>query len=260
MDLRPRVIATACALPLAFSACGDSGSAGAPKSNRLALSASKAPTAAQCGFAGRGSPGRVAASSRAPAPGSYSYATTARETVPGQGGTRPLPARSDSVITPTRLRGNLVCFGALRRYSSPTRTADVYLRRGDDIYLVALGFDTPSFVLTVLPRPAILALSGSSTTWSGGFTGRTRGSYRVEIVGRRTFKIGNKLVKAVGVRSSAAFRGEADGTQRGVTWLAIARPLVVAESGRSVLRFGGDEERLSFSSRLLSLTPGAGGG
>ena len=151
--------------------------------------------------------------------------------------------------------GGLTCFGVEHRHSPTTRTADVYVLRGEDIYIVAVGFTTPGYVQTVLPRPAILALSGTSTRWSGSFSGRTSGTYRVEIPGRRTMRVGGRSVKVVQLTSSATFRGELTGSQTTSTWLAADRSLIVEETGTSSLRFGGDEERLTYRNRLVSLTP-----
>jgi hypothetical protein len=230
---------------------GDSTADDAPATQRIELSAAAAPSQELCGFGElRGPEAKGAPGNDPPAAGVYAYATA------GKG----LPQRTESTVTPSTKQGGITCFGSDHRYTKTTRTADVYLLRGEDIYIVADGFDTPHFVQSVKPRPAILALSGTQQEWRGTFAGATSGTYSVEIVGRRTFTIGGKRVKAVGLSSRATFRGETTGTQRRTTWLATGRALVVRETGSSVLHFGGDVERLSYSDRLLSLEPKAGGG
>ena len=241
--------------------CGGGGSSSKqPATNALVLNPGSAPTASQCGFDQlRGSATSARGKTLPPAPGAYGYTTQGSESVPGQTGRlRPLPRTSDSLVTPVRRSGGLTCFGMEHRHSPSTRTANVYVLRGEDIYIVAVGFTTPSYVQTVLPRPAILALSGTSTRWSGSFSGRTSGTYQVEIAGRRTIRVGGRSVKVVQLASSATFTGELTGSQKTSTLLATDRSLIVQETGTSNLRFGGDEERLNYRDRLVSLTPGGG--
>jgi hypothetical protein len=221
--------------------CGgsDESSSEPPPSTRIELSAGAAPSAEQCGFAELKADATGEPRNSAPQPGVYEYAST---------------------VTPSTKRAGVTCFGSEHRYTDRVRTANVYILRGEDIYIVADGFDTPNFVQTVLPRPAILALSGTQEQWSGTFAGATSGTYSVEIVGRRAFTIGGRKVKTVGLSSRATFKGETEGSQQRETWLAVDRAIVVREKGTSVLRLGGDTERLSYTSTLKSLTPEAGGG
>jgi hypothetical protein len=77
----------------------------------------------------------------------------------------------------------------------------------------------------------------------------------VEILGRRRFDVGGEPVTAVGLRTRATYRGDVVGEQSTRSWLATDRSLVIAESGRSVMRLAGAEQRLSYRNRLLSLQP-----
>jgi len=245
-----------------LAGCGASGrgSPKAPATNRLVLQAGAAPSSGECGFGELRGPQRGAGgATTAPSAGTYTYDLSGTETVPGTGQRR-LPATSTSLVTPTARSQGVSCFGVHSRYSDRFSTSRVYLIRGDDVYIAASGFDTPNFVATILPRPAILAVAGAGTRWSGAFGGRTSGTYSVEILGRRAIAVGGQNVKAVELSSTARFRGEVDGTQKVDTWLAEGRSLVLREKSSSDLRFGGATERLSYRVSLRSLTPGGAGG
>jgi hypothetical protein len=190
---------------------------------------------------------------KAPRPGVYRYTTAGSESAPS--GRRALPAATTALVTPARSAPGLRCFGIRHRLSHRTDTASIYVLRGADSYVVGLGVSTPNLVQRVRPRPAILGLSDTETGWTGAFTGATRGSYDVELLGRRQMTVGGQPVTAVGVLSRARYRGEVTGTQRTRTWLSTDRSLVLAEQARSVLRLGGAEERLEYRTRLLSLHP-----
>jgi hypothetical protein len=255
------VLAALFAFSLAACAagCGGSGSSGggATASNGIELKAGAPPSASTCGFDRLGSSARSARGSQAaPAPGTYSYTSRGTDSVPGTGGRpRALPKSAETLITPARRSGGLTCFGSEQRYSPSTHTSNVYIVRGGDIYIVGVGFNTSSYVQKVLPQPAILAVSATSTSWTGAFRGPTSGSYRVEILRRGSMKVGGKSVSAVELSSKATFTGELTGTQDRTTWLARDRSLVLEESGHSNLRFGGDEEKLAYTIKLRSLQP-----
>lgn len=259
---RGRLLAAAlAALSLVASGCGSSSSKpaqGPPASNGLALAQGSPPTEADCGFDQLGSSARSATGSeQPPAAGVYSYETRGSDSIPGTGGKpRELPGVSTQLVTPPRRKGGLTCFASEQRLSPGTRIANVYVIRGGDIYIVAIGFNTANYVQRVLPRPAILALSGTSTKYSGRFGGDTSGRYRIEIVKRGKRKVGGKSVPAVLLSVHAAFTGEIEGTQNRNTWLATDKSLLLEESGESDLRFGGDVEKLGYTVKLRSLQPG----
>jgi hypothetical protein len=192
--------------------------------------------------------------------GVYRYAVTGTETVPGSGGKQKLPPVSESTVSPSVQKSGISCFGVENRYSPRTANARVYLIRGDDVYVVAAGFNTQNFVATVLPRPAILAVAASGTRWSGSFTGRTSGTYRVEILERGSINVGGRSLKAVRLSSKAIFHGDVEGSQTADTWLAENRSLVLREKSTVHLRFGGDTEALRYNAELRSPTPAGSGG
>lgn len=242
-----------------LTACGGGSASKPPASNRLSINAATAPSKSDCGFAKLGRTGAAGGSTRPPTSGVYRYDLSGTETVPS-GGSRKLPKLSESEVTPSVHRPGVACFGVQNRYSARTANARVYLIRGDDVYIVAAGFDTPNFVSTVLPRPAIIALAASGSRWSGSFAGKTSGSYKVEILERGLIKVGGKSVKAVHLSSTAHFRGEINGAQTADTWLAEGRSLVLREKGKVNLRFGGDTEALRYKMRLQSVTPAKASG
>jgi hypothetical protein len=252
-----RVIAMCLALPLAGSAagCGDDQKTPDPTSPRL--TAGSAPSARACGFDGPSSaPAAGRPASSPPRAGAYRYTTRGTGTVPGAGRERRLPGTTIARVSPVSREPGLACFTVERRYSPDATTQNVIVLRGEDVYITGLGFETPSSVRSVLPRPAVLALSGNQTAWSGTFRGSTSGSYEVEIVGRRRFDVGGRSVEAVGLESRASYTGELEGSQRATTWFATGRSaLVVEESGETTVNFGGDRERLRFRSHLESLDP-----
>lgn len=239
-------------LVVALAGCG--GSKEPSASQALTLSSATPPTAQACGFNELGSSSTSSNNGTAspPLPGTYRYATSGSLTTSGQGQTV-FPRQTTAVATPSRRDGGLTCFGIEHRYAPNVDAVDVYLLRGGDIYIVAIGFNTPSDVETIRPRPAILALSATQTSWAGAFAGETTGSYSVTIVGRRPFEVGGRRVPAVGLLSRATYRGAASGTQTARTWLATDRSaMVVTEVGRSSLQYG---EQLTYRSTLLSAVP-----
>lgn len=223
----------------------------------LRLTAGTPPSVEDCGFEDAeslqadGSGGETLA---APSPGTYTYRSRGAETVPGEG-PRDLPSSTRLTVTPPRRDGNLSCVGFIRRWSDRTTTYDVYVLRGEDVYVTALGLDTPNSVESARPRPAILALSGSGTTWKGGFGGDTEGSYNMEILRRGTLSIAGERVRAVQVSSTATYRGGTTGRRRTTAWLGVDRPLILSEDGEQTLQVGGGEEQLRYSTTLTALRP-----
>jgi hypothetical protein len=189
-----------------------------------------------------------------PQAGTYRYRTRGAETTPDDG-VRNLPATTTLTVTPPRRSGRLTCVGFIREWSDRTTTYDVYVLRGEDVYVTALGLDTPNSVESARPRPAILALSGSGTTWKGSFSGATSGSYEMEILRRDTLSIGGERVRAVQVASKATYRGETTGTRETTTWLGVDRPLVLIENGNQTLRVGGGDQQLRYTTTLTALRP-----
>jgi hypothetical protein len=249
---------TAAVITMLAAGCGGGSDDDPDAPSGLRLSAGSAPSVEDCGFEdakslqGDGSGG---ATPTAPSAGSYTYRSRGAETVPGEG-VRNLPATVRLTVTPPRRSGKLTCVGFIREWSDRTTTYDVYVLRGEDVYVTAIGLDTPNSVQSARPRPAILALSGAGTTWKGSFGGDTRGSYEMEILRRGTLSIRGERVRAVQVSSSATYSGGTTGTRRATTWLGVDRPLILREDGDSSVRVGGGDERLRYTTTLNSLRPG----
>ena len=253
-----------CAVAMIATGCGAAPGGTGAQSEDLPLSVEAPPTASACGF-DDGVALREAAALRSgpaaatPLPGAYRYATHGVTSDPdAAGGVRALPGRTTAVVTPARTAAGLRCFGRRHRLAPYTDAANVYVVRGQDVYVVGVGIATPHLVERVTPRPAILGASDTETRWSGAFRGPTSGTYAVEVLGRRRIRVGDRVVSAVGVRSTAIYRGQVTGEQVSRSWVTPGRSLVVAESARSALRIGGAEERLRYRSRLLSLLPDPG--
>lgn len=243
---------------LVAGGCGGGDDGSSEGAEALSVEAGSPPAVADCAFENPESLGSAPAGAgrvSAPTAGTYRYATSGTETVPGEPRPKALPKETETVVTPTRRVRELTCFGSERRISERTRLPEAYVLRGEDVYITALGFDTPNLVRGIAPRPAVLALSGTQSSWSGQFAGRTSGTYSVEIIGRRTFKIGGRKVKAVGLSSEATYEGDATGSRRGETWLAQDGSLVIAESGESSIQVAGGTEKLRYERRLVSLDP-----
>jgi hypothetical protein len=249
------LVCTAGAITLS-AGCGGTDDAPAAKSNRLVLASGSAPSTEQCGFSELGTAESDARTKtlRPPKVGTYRYETTGTESAPNEGKTK-LGPENDIVVTPARTDGDLACFGFDRQYSAATDVTNVYIQRGEDTYITAVGLATPNYVTTIEPRPAILASAGSGTRWSGEFSGPTSGSYVVEIFARRTISVGGERVEAVGLASHATYQGETEGSQDARTWLAVDRPLILADRGRLVIRVGSATNRIDYETRLTSLEP-----
>lgn len=240
---------------------GDGGDAPAAESNRLTLTAGDPPSVEQCGFSELGSDesGSPAKTLPPPEPGTYKYETTGTESVPNEGTTKLGPV-DEIVVTPDRTEGNLACFGFDRRYSPQTSISNVYIQRGEDTYITGVGLATSNYVTTIEPRPAILASAGSGTRWEGKFSGETSGGYEVEIIARKEISVGGESVEAVGLESRATYNGETEGSQIAETWLAVDRPLILADKGKLTIRVGSATNRIEYDSRLTSMTPETDGG
>lgn len=234
---------------LAAGCGGGSDDDAPPPSKELELSATSPPTETDCGFTEAGLDDGGKTTLEPAAPGVYRYTTS------GSASGDKLPATSTMTATPARKQGSIACIGTARKLSDRVTTGEVYLLRGEDIYAVALGASSPNLVETVRPRPAILAMSGTETSWTGEFSGPTTGTYTGEIIGRRSFRIDGRSVRAVGIESRANYRGEASGTRESEVWIQIDGSLVLQERTRSELRVGGTTEKLDYTVKLASLEP-----
>lgn len=236
---------------LALSGCGSSDK---PAAKALTLQRPVKPTAAQCGR------GLAAGATRPEAPtpaGTYQYATHGTKALIGERRhARKLPSRTTVVVTPARKLSNIWCYVIQRRYETDLGDTATFLIRGPDVYLRSLRFQSGGYIKTLSPSQPLLTLSGAELDWSGVFRGRTSGRYAAEIIGRKRFKVGARTIRAAGVRTRISYGGEIKGWERSTRWITTNRNLLIAENVTQVRNFGLDRLRLSYTSRLKSLTPG----
>jgi hypothetical protein len=238
------------------SGCGGDDDAPAAESTRLSLTAGSAPTAQQCGLSQLDAkdPAARGKTLEPPEAGTYTYRTKGSETASNEGRTQ-LDPINDLFVTPPLKEGDLTCFGFEREFSPTTAVTNVYIQRGEDTYISAIGVATANYVTTIEPRPAILAVAGAGTRWSGEFSGTTSGTYEVEIFDRRPISVGGERVDAVGLDSHATYHGETEGSQDARTWLAADRPLILSERAQLVIKVGSATNRIEYESELTSLDP-----
>ncbi len=253
-------IAIAIALPAAVAGCGGGGGGGSgPGGGKdpAAIQVPGRPSAADCGFAaptGKVSGGKKKKSP--PAPGVYRYAVAGTQALPGSGvRVKDLPPRGDLYVAPARRHAGLICFTAQRRFSAEVANTSTYVIRGNDVYLVGLRIQALGESHLIHPDPPVLTVSDKGSSWSGRFGGSTAGSYQFSGLGKRTFRVGSRPLRAVGISSVVSYSGAVAGTQRSTTWISLHHEVVVAEAFRSQQRLGVSSLRLHSHSHLLSLDP-----
>lgn len=255
--LRCGVLALLCAgVTLALAACGSSSTEAHPS----ALAPPDPPSAKICGIGSSAEApagGARDGEKQSPPPaGIYSYRTRGRSGVPSEAlRARDLPRVTTLIVTRSRRFGGLACFRMQKRYSPRLANTETYVIRGDELFLVGLRIEALENAQEVRPVPAVLFASRSGSKWSGGFSGRTSGSYVVTGLGKRPFRLGSKRLKVTGLRSSVSYRGAVTGTQTTTAWISLARRVIVSE--RVVLRerLGVSEVRLRLRRRLMDLAP-----
>jgi hypothetical protein len=166
-----------------------------------------------------------------------------------------LSPRGDLYVAPSRRHGGLVCFTVQRRFSPEVANTSTYVIRGDSVYLVTLKIQALGESHLIHPDPPVLTVSDKGSSWSGRFGGSTAGSYKFSGLGKRTFRVGSRPLRAVGISSAVSYRGAVAGSQRSTTWVSLHHEVVVAESFRSRQRLGVSSLRLRSRSHLLSLDP-----
>jgi hypothetical protein len=215
------------------------------------------PSAADCGFAAPVGKGAARKKTKSPpAPGVYRYAVAGTQAIPGSGvRVKNLPPRGDLYVAPSRRHDGLVCFTVQRRFSTEVANTSTYVIRGNDVYLVALRIQALGESHLIHPDPPVLTVSDEGSSWSGRFGGSTAGSYQFSGLGKRTFRVGSRPLRAVGISSVVSYRGAVAGSQRSTTWVSLRHEVVVAEAFRSRQLLGVSSLRLRSRSHLLSLDP-----
>jgi hypothetical protein len=222
------------------------------------------PSAKNCGIAGsprRRPPGAARKRQLSPPPGVYRYRTRGASGIPSEAvRARDLPRVTELIATKSRRFGDLVCFRLQKRYAPDLANTETYVIRGSELFLVGLRIEAQGSSQEVRPMPAVLFASNSGSKWSGQFSGATRGSYSVTGLGERVYRLGDRRLKAAGVRSSVSYRGGVSGAQAMTAWILPQKRLVLTE--RVVLRerIGVSNVRLHLHRRLVSLEPSRAGG
>jgi hypothetical protein len=245
---------------LALVACGSSAS----EADNGAVALPSAPTAKSCGIAGspqRRPPGAARKRQLPTPPGAYRYRTRGTSGVPSEAvRARDLPRVTELIATKSRRFGDLVCFRLQKRYAPDLANTETYVIRGSELFLVGLRIQALGRSQEVRPAPAVLFGSNAGSEWSGQFSGATSGSYKVRGLGERVYRLGDRWLKATGVRSSVSYRGAVSGAQAMTAWILPQKRLVLTE--RVVLRerLGVSNVRLRLHRRLVSLEPSRAGG
>jgi hypothetical protein len=236
----------AAALCVGIAGCGTSDSASDPVAGK-AIARPSAPKAGDC--AARELATGEHSRQLAPKPATYDYRLRGKETVLGERhAIYDLPRSMPMIVTPSTRVGNLRCFRVQRRIRNSVVETSTFAGRGDAVYLTKLELETDTSSETLVPRPAVLAISPDDVEWSGAFAGPTRGRYRGELLGRRTIRVDGRAVRAIGIALDSSFAGKVTGTQRSQQWFSLDRHLVLRERRR----FGQENLRTTYSTRLVS--------
>lgn len=243
---------------LTLSACGSS----ATGEGDGVLALPSQPSAKSCGI-GRSSqhhPSEVNRSRNRQSPppaGIYRYRTRGRSGVPSEAvRVKDLPPITELVVTKARRFQGLRCFRMQKRYTPRLANTETYVIRGNELYLVGLRIEALGRSQEVRPVPAVLFGGNSGSKWSGQFSGTTSGSYVVTGLGERSYRLGTKKLKVIGLKSSVSYRGAVSGTQTMTAWVSLGRRVIVAEKVVSRQRLGVSEVMLSLRRRLLAPNPG----
>ena len=249
---RPR-LRMACLVVIGTALVGGCGENGGEEPSAITLPKVETPSAAVCASTSGDAAER---SERPPRPGTYTYETTGRRVLIGE--TRrafELPRRTQMIVSRARRVGGQSCFSTQRRLEKALGDTGTFVIRGSDIYLRTARFQAGGYIKTFRPNPAIVTLSGSELSWSGEFRGRTSGRYAVEVTGRKTFTVGGKRVRAVGIEARVSYADDIEGWERSTRWVSQDGNLLLAERVTQEREFGLDRLRLSYRARLMSLDP-----
>jgi hypothetical protein len=241
---------TVAALCMGAAGCGASDSSGDPVAGG-AIARPTAPSAGDC--AARELASGERSRPLAPAPGTYEYGLRGNETVVGeQREVYDLPRSMPMIVTPATKVSGLRCFRVQRRIRRTVVETSTFASRGEAVYLTKLELETDRSSETLVPRPPVLAISPDDVEWSGAFAGPTRGRYRGELLGRRTIRVGGRPVRAIGIALDSSFAGEVTGTQRSEQWFSVDRHLVLRGRHDERRRFGQDDLRMKYTTRLAA--------
>jgi hypothetical protein len=239
-----------------LASCGGSGAG----DGDAAIGTPSRPSVNECGVgsvsgtaAGRT---RKRSTDSVPAPGVYRYDVAGRQDITGAAlRARDLPARGETLVSPSRSIGRLVCFRIQRRFAPDIANTETYVIRGGEIYVVGILIQALGETQYIRPEPAVLSATESASEWSGRFGGRTYGSYSFTVLSKGRFRVGTRRLRAVKISSSVSYRGAFRGTQDATTWISVDHGVVLGERARSSQGFGVSTLRLRSRSHLISLHP-----
>lgn len=182
-------------------------------------------------------------------PGRYTY-RTAGSVRSGDRNPRRLPRRTEYIITDDRRIGAVRCFRVQRRYMPRLADTATFAVRGGDVFLTETRVVAGGQLITIRPEPPVKSLDADDLEWSGSFRGPTRGRYAATVLGRRTFRIGGKRIRSVGVELRYTLDGEIRGSERSRRWFALDDRGVVSERVEQKRRFGLDPVVLDYRARM----------
>lgn len=234
----------------ASSGCADRGR---PASEEPALSKPPAtPTAAECGADVLRT--RVAADRLVPRPGTYVYAVKGHGQVSGgatgSGEGRTLPRVVHGQISRARAVGNLRCYTTFRPYHPQLIDSAVFAVRGADVHLTRLESVSGGRAVAIEPRPPIKFVDGDDLSWSGSFTGATRGTYSGRTLGVQTMKALGRTELAAGVEIRIETEGEVRGSTLTRAWIGTRSNVVLREHTRMDRSVGGPHLRVDLDLTL----------
>jgi hypothetical protein len=242
---------------LVLAGCGATGS----EKKDAVIEKPTRPSVKDCGHAlaslrMQGKEKRRSSAESPPLPGIYRYDMTGSQAVPGAAlRAKELPAHTKLFVTPSRKIGNATCFKVQKRFASDIANTSTYVIRGENIYLVSLLIQALGESQEIRPNPAVLSASSAGSSWSGQFGGATYGSYTFSVLGKQTYRVGARRLRAIGISSSVSYRGAVSGTQVATAWISLDHDVVVAEKVKSRQNFGVSALHLRSRSHLISLQP-----
>lgn len=186
-----------------------------------------------------------------PPAGTYRFAVRGKRKLSGsQGYSRKLPKEMRLIVLPAESFGQVKCFVAQRRYSDSLADTSTFAIRGDDVYLTRLLVQSGGQIADVLPRPPVQSIAGSGSVWSGQFRGPTSGSYRMELLGRKSMTLRGERVTAAGIQSEFVFNGDFTGRESSERWIATETNEIISERVHQERNFGVDVISLDYTARL----------
>lgn len=245
------VLLAALATTVAAAGCGSSPPEKGNTTGTVRVKAPTPPDATACAASALST--KTAPDDLVPKPGTYDYAVKgSRKVVGADDPAKPLPSRSEFIVTAERKFGNIRCFSVQRRYTEALADTITFGVRGGDVYLTRLDAQNGGEFISVVPDPPVMSLNGAEQQWSGEFQGATSARYVVDVVGVKKLKLGGSSQQAVGIKTVSKFNGDLEGSEESVRWLSTRDNIVLMETVTQRRKFGLDELEMSYKARLIS--------